>query len=133
VALQQREVMTDARLAQLLLKEEASEDPDDIYSSSRARGYGRPFSVRQKNVVTCTGTLIDVLLKPKAEWPLAVIYDANGGYTCSIDRTGARHDPMRPCSAGKMCRVTGIYQKFRDQTYAIETIINLNNFSDEQR
>jgi hypothetical protein len=93
---------------------------------------GHP-ALAQKNVVTCTGTLIDVWLKPKAEWPLAVIYDASGGYTCSIDRTGARHDPMRPCSAGEMCRVTGIYQKLRDQTYAIQTIINLNNFPDEQR
>jgi hypothetical protein len=93
---------------------------------------GHP-ALAQKNVITCTGTLIDVWLKPKAEWPLAVIYDANGGYTCSIDRTGAGHDPMRPCSAGEKCRVTGIYRKLGDQTYSIQTIIDLDNFPDERR
>jgi hypothetical protein len=40
-------------------------------------------ALAQRNTVTCTGTLIDVWLKPRAEWPLAVIYDAAGGYTCS--------------------------------------------------
>jgi hypothetical protein len=55
-------------------------------------------ALAQRNTVTCTGTLIDVWLKPKAEWPLAVICDAAGGYTCSIDRTGAGHDPKVFCS-----------------------------------
>jgi hypothetical protein len=50
-------------------------------------------SLAQRNTVTCTGTLIDVWLKPKGELPLAVIYDATGGYACSIDRPGEGHDP----------------------------------------
>ena len=39
----------------------------------------------------------------------------------------------RPCSAGEKCRVTGIYRKLGDQTYSIQTIIDLDNFPDERR
>ena len=49
--------------------------------------------------ITCTGTLIDVAMRSKV-WSLAVIYDAAGGYTCTVDRSGSRHDPMRPCLDG---------------------------------
>src|SRR4051794_30042507 len=93
-------------------------------------------ALAQRNTVTCTGTLIDVWLKPKAEWPLAVIYDVAGGYTCSIDRTGAGHDPMRPCSIGKKCRVVGTYRRFgigEQITYSIQSITDLSDFPDEQR
>jgi len=92
-------------------------------------------SLAQRNTVTCTGTLIDVWLKPKGEWPLPVIYDATGGYTCTIDRTGAGHDPMRPCSVGEKCRIVGTYRMFgvgEQRTYAIQTIIELNNLPNEQ-
>ncbi|WP_141934682.1 hypothetical protein [Bradyrhizobium sp. UNPA324] len=91
----------------------------------------------QKNVITCTGTLIDVWLKPKADWPLAVIYDAAGGYACSIERMGAGHDPLRPCSVGKKCRVVGTYRKLgvgEQPTYSIQTITDLTSqFPDEGR
>ena len=83
-----------------------------------------------QKTVTCTGTLIDVWLKPKGEWPLAVIYDAAGGYTCTLDRTGAGHDPLRPCSAGEKCRVTGTYRTLgigEPKTYSIQTITDLSD------
>jgi hypothetical protein len=82
----------------------------------------------QERTVTCTGTLIDVWLKKNAEWPLAVIYDAAGNYTCSIDRGHAGHDPLRPCSAGEKCRVTGTYRILgvgEQKTYSIQTITDI--------
>jgi hypothetical protein len=73
--------------------------------------------------ITCSGTLVDVELKPRA-WPLAVIDDEAGGYACTIDRAGAGHDPMRPCSAGTKCRIVGTYRKI-GQTYPIQTVISI--------
>ena len=70
----------------------------------------------QSRNITCTGTLIDLEIKPGAEWPLAVIYDVIGRYACSIDRTGSGHDPLSPCSLGEKCRITGTYRKI-GQTY----------------
>jgi hypothetical protein len=74
--------------------------------------------------VTCTGTLIDVWLKPKGSWPLAVIYDADKQLTCAINREGSGHDPLKPCGAGEQCRVTGSYRKLGqgNVTYAIQRI-----------
>jgi hypothetical protein len=75
--------------------------------------------------ITCTGTLIDVWLKPKAEWPLAVIYDAAGGYACTVDRTGSGHDPLRSCSVGEKCRITGTYRTpgiGEPKTYSIHNV-----------
>jgi hypothetical protein len=79
------------------------------------------------NRVTCTGTLVDVWLKPRDPWPLAVIYDEIGKYTCAIDRDNAGHDPLKPCPAGDRCRVTGTYRKHEgyngnDPTYSIQLI-----------
>jgi hypothetical protein len=54
-----------------------------------------------QKTATCSGTLINVWLKPKAEWPLAVIYDEAEGRTCTFDRSGAGHDPLQACSAGE--------------------------------
>ena len=85
-------------------------------------------AIAQKTV-TCTGTLIDVWLKPKGEWPLAVIYDVAGGYSCTVDRTGAGHDTLGSCSAGEKCRVTGKYQKFgigEPKTYSLRTITDVS-------
>ena len=56
--------------------------------------------------ITCTGLLIDVAMRPKV-YTLAVIYDAAGGYTCTVDRSAWRHDPMKPCSMGDVCRLVG--------------------------
>jgi hypothetical protein len=73
------------------------------------------------NHVTCSGTLIDVWLKPKDAWPLAVIYDERGKYTCAIDRGNAGHDPLQPCAAGDRCpqarRLCG------ERSYLLNTVI----------
>jgi len=75
--------------------------------------------------VTCTGKLIDVDLSSRASFPLAVIYDASGNYTCVIDRSGAGHDPLRPCSAPDTCRVVGIARKIGN-TYHIRELISVD-------
>jgi len=80
----------------------------------------------QKNNITCAGMLIDVDLKPRGDFPLAVIYDAAGGYTCLIDRSGAGHDPLRPCSARQKCRVSGTFSRKIGQTYTIRTLISVD-------
>ena len=84
-----------------------------------------------QKTVTCSGTLINVWLNPKAEWPLAVIYDAAEGRTCTFDRSGAGNDPLQACSAGERCRITGTYRALGvgdPKTYAIQTITNLSDF-----
>jgi hypothetical protein len=91
----------------------------------RISDLGLPNSRPRKDF---TGALIDVWLKKNAEWPLAVIYDAAGNYTCSIDRGHAGHDPLRPCSAGEKCRVTGTYRILgvgEQKTYSIQTITDI--------
>jgi hypothetical protein len=75
--------------------------------------------------VTCTGTLVDVDTRPGAKWPLAVIYDVTGQYTCTIDRSWSGHDPLRPCSVGEKCRVVGTFRKV-GQTYTIQTILSVD-------
>jgi hypothetical protein len=83
------------------------------------------IAMARGNRITCTGTLVDVATRSGADWPLAVIYDASGHYTCTIDRTGSGHDPLRPCSAGEKCRVVGTFRKV-GQTYSIRTILSIN-------
>jgi hypothetical protein len=69
--------------------------------------------------ITCTGILIDVAMRPKV-WALAVIYDAAGGYLCTVDRSASRHDPMKPCSMGDKCRLVGTYSRKVDTNYFID-------------
>jgi hypothetical protein len=84
--------------------------------------------------VTCTGVLIDAYVKPhinaQRDWPLAIIYDAGGNYTCVIDRSGMRHDPLRSCHAGEKCRVVGLYERrIKSQyaeTYLIGSMISID-------
>jgi hypothetical protein len=83
-------------------------------------------ALAQKNVVTCTGTLIEVDLKLRADWPLAVIYDTAGHYTCIIDRDGAGRDPLRPCNVGEKCRVVGSYSRKIGHTYSIRTLTSVD-------
>jgi hypothetical protein len=78
----------------------------------------------QSDRITCTGILIDVDLSARAEWPLAVIYDMSGHYTCTIDRKGSGHDPLRPCSVGEKCRIVSTFRKI-GETYSIRTIVSV--------
>jgi hypothetical protein len=59
-----------------------------------------PAFAQSDERVTCTGRLIDIQTRATG-WPLAVIYDADAGRTCTIDRAGAERDPLKPCNAGK--------------------------------
>jgi len=77
----------------------------------------------QNRTITCTGLMVDIGLRPNA-WALAVIYDAEGNYTCTIDRGGAGHDPMRPCSAGEKCKLTGDYKRRIETGYSITYVID---------
>jgi len=79
----------------------------------------------QSNRITCTGTLVDVWLRANAGWPLGVIYDADGHYACAIDRSGAGHEPLKPCSFGEKCRVVGVFRKV-GETYWIRTIVSVD-------
>jgi hypothetical protein len=76
--------------------------------------------------ITCTGILIDVDVRTRAQWPLAVIWDADGNYACTVDREGSRHDPLRPCNAGEKCRIVGTFRKI-GQTYSIRLINSVDN------
>ena len=90
-----------------------------------------PTHARERTItMSCTGTLIDVWLKSNDEWPLAVIH--GDGYTCTIDRTGSRHDPLRFCNVNEKCRVTGDYQIVnRDPlTYRLRSIDNIEGAGD---
>jgi len=74
--------------------------------------------------VTCTGKLIDIQARTIGR-PLAVIYDADARRTCTIDRAEAEQDPIKPCSAGERCRVSGTYRRVGN-TYSIHTIISVD-------
>ena len=95
----------------------------------------------QSNRVICTGVLVNVYVKPhinaQRDWPLAVIYDASGDYTCTIDRSGSGHDPLRPCNAGEKCRVVGTYERNVKgdyaQTYLIGTLISVDGAGDLEK
>src|SRR5437879_4673948 len=65
-------------------------------------------------VITCTGKLSETA-------KLAVIVDP-AGYTCTVDLRGAGHDPMRPCTVGEHCRLTGRGHRTGStgKTYAID-------------
>jgi hypothetical protein len=68
-------------------------------------------------VITCTGKLSETST-------LAVVVDA-AGYTCTVDMRGSGHDPMRPCSVGDNCQITGRGHRSgtTGKTYAIDEII----------
>jgi hypothetical protein len=89
------------------------------------------------NRMTCTGTLVDVWLKPKDRWPLAVIFDEAGNYTCSIDRGSAGHDPLKPCAAGERCRITGSTRKHegyagKDPTFSIQLLDSVERIGEQR-
>jgi hypothetical protein len=82
-------------------------------------------ALAQQNSVTCSGILVDFQTNPRADFPMAVIYDADGGFACLIDRGKAGRDPLRPCIAGQGCRFVGTYKSkigtpFAGQTFIIE-------------
>ena len=88
------------------------------------------LAVAQDNSVTCTGTLVDLTLKP-GEWPMGLIYDAAGRYTCIIDRGDAAQDRLRRCAAGHRCRLVGTYEKKTGTSFSIDRIISAEKLPDQ--
>src|ERR1700674_5498764 len=90
------------------------------------------FAIAQQNrSVTCSGILVDFQTTPQADFPTAIIYDAEGGFACLIDRGRAGHDPLRPCTAGRSCRLIGTYKSkvgipFAGQTFIIDRWLSLD-------
>ena len=59
---------------------------------------------------------------------MAYIVDHSAGYTCIVSLRGFDHDPMLPCSAGGICRVTGRghSRDSTDKIYVIDEIKSVN-------
>jgi hypothetical protein len=75
-------------------------------------------AIGQSKSVTCTGMLIDVDIDARADFPMAVVYDADERRACVLDRGGAGHDPLKGyCSVSEKCRLSGSYFKKIGQTY----------------
>jgi hypothetical protein len=74
-------------------------------------------SAQAAEVITCTGKLSETAT-------LAVVVDP-AGYTCTVHLRGSGHDPMRPCSVGDACRLTGRGHRTgtTGKTYVIDQII----------
>jgi hypothetical protein len=85
-----------------------------------------PALAQQNRTVTCSGVLVDFQTNPLAAFPTAVIYDAQGGYACLIDRGQAGHDPLRPCTAGQGCLLVGTYKSKIGQTYIIDRLVSVD-------
>jgi hypothetical protein len=77
-------------------------------------------------IVTCVGTLRD--REPKNRWgsPLAIVF-GEAGYTCTVDRGGSGHDPLKPCQIDEgTCRLVGTYKEKRGANYIIDKIISVD-------
>jgi hypothetical protein len=78
-------------------------------------------SFAQRNAVTCTGILVEVDMNPRADFPMAVIYDntdMSATRTCVLDVGHAGHWPLRgACEPGEKCRIIGPYFKKIGNTY----------------
>ena len=72
-------------------------------------------------VVTCTGILIEVDMIPRADFPMAVVYDNTdmlASHTCVLDLGHAGHWPLKgACWTGEKCVLSGPYFKKISSTY----------------
>ena len=87
---------------------------------------GTARAAESKSIV-CTGYQIDLDTSTAEDFPLAVVYDEKGGYTCAIARGRTGHDPFRPCGSGSKCRFIGKVTRKIYNTYYIDW----NNFCPE--
>jgi hypothetical protein len=76
----------------------------------------------ESKTIVCTGYQIDLDTGKAEDFPLAVIYDEKGGYTCAIARGDrrAKHDPVRPCGSGVKCRFIGKVTRKIYNTYYVD-------------
>ena len=76
-------------------------------------GMTQPAFGAQK--ITCTGILIEVDMTPRADFPMAVVYDNSDELkwrTCVLDLGHAGHWPLRgACWVGERCVLSGPYYK----------------------
>ena len=82
-------------------------------------GITQPAFGAQK--ITCTGILIEVDMTPRADFPMAVVYDNSDELkwrTCVLDLGHAGHWPLRgACWVGEKCVLSGPYYKKIGNTY----------------
>ena len=71
--------------------------------------------------ITCTGILIEVDMTPRADFPMAVVYDNSDELkwrTWVLDLGHAGHWPLRgACWVGEKCVLSGPYYKKIGNTY----------------
>ena len=82
---------------------------------------GHPALAQKSRVVTCTGILIEVDMNPRADFPMAVVYDNRdllNTRTCVLDLGRAGHWPLKgACWTGEKCVLSGPYFKKIGNTY----------------
>jgi len=70
--------------------------------------------------ITCSGALVNIN-QPHGDPPLGIVFDDSGEFSCSVDRRGAKHDPLKSCIAGYRCRISGSYVA-NGRTYNMDEI-----------
>lgn len=83
---------------------------------------GYHSALAQKNyTVTCTSILIEVDMNPRADFPMAVVYDNTNNRdarTCVLDLGHAGHWPLKgACWVGEKCVLSGPYFKKIGNSY----------------
>jgi hypothetical protein len=80
-----------------------------------------PALAQKSRIVTCTGMLIEMDINPRADFPMAVVYDNTDPLstrTCVLDLGHAGHWPLRgACWVGEKCVLSGPYFKKIGNTY----------------
>src|SRR3974390_1416404 len=82
-------------------------------------GMMQPAFAAQK--ITCTGTLIEEDMNPRADFPMAVVYDNRDSLnsrTSVLDHAPAGPRPLKvACWLGEKCILSGPYYKKIGNTY----------------
>jgi len=80
-----------------------------------------PALAQKARTVTCTGILIEVDMNPRADFPMAVVYDntdLGAPHACVLDLGHAGHWPPKGAgSVGEKCLLSGPYFKKIGNTY----------------
>ena len=81
---------------------------EDTHPIPAVSAGGKPSSI------VCTGVLANAPAKKPNPWwgneAIAIIHDG-AGHTCMVDRANCGHDPLKPCSAGEICTIAGVFEK----------------------
>ena len=103
----------------------APEDFDDLEADQRLQR--RRFFDQRADVgtlakdISCTGTMIDVDIDARMDFPYAVVYEQANARTCMLDRGPAGHDPLRGvCNVGERRTISGPYKRQVRETYILK-------------